>query len=179
MATTTPDNLRSPEPGSAFNPVVDFQTLASDVQAALNNRVSKGEIDEIVPATTSTAGVVTRASQGEASVGTNTAKYITPQTMRNATFLPYASAAGAYTGGSRINNEAGTTVSISFPSSRFTRAPHLLVTSSSAARLTFARLSISTSSATVQVDNHSGAAAAAGWGFAWLAIQMSSGNSSG
>lgn len=35
MATTSPDNLRTPNPGDPYNLVPDLQTLADDVQAAL------------------------------------------------------------------------------------------------------------------------------------------------
>lgn len=38
MATTTPDNLRTPDPGDPYNLVPDLQTLAQDVQDALIQR---------------------------------------------------------------------------------------------------------------------------------------------
>lgn len=38
MATTSPDNLRTPDPSSPYNLVPDLQTLANDVQTALNLR---------------------------------------------------------------------------------------------------------------------------------------------
>lgn len=38
MATTSPDNLRTPNPGDPYNLVPDLQTLANDVQAALTSR---------------------------------------------------------------------------------------------------------------------------------------------
>jgi len=40
MATTSPDNLRTPNPGDPFNLVPDLATLANDVQNALNNKQS-------------------------------------------------------------------------------------------------------------------------------------------
>lgn len=38
MATTSPDNLRTPDPGDSYNLVADLATLAGDVQTALNLR---------------------------------------------------------------------------------------------------------------------------------------------
>lgn len=40
MATTSPDNLRTPNPGDPYNLVADLATLAGDVQAALNTRAN-------------------------------------------------------------------------------------------------------------------------------------------
>lgn len=40
MATTSPDNLRTPNPGDPYNLVPDLATLAQDVQNALNNKQS-------------------------------------------------------------------------------------------------------------------------------------------
>ncbi len=40
MATTSPDNLRTPNPGDPYNLVADLATLASDTQA---NVVDLGE----------------------------------------------------------------------------------------------------------------------------------------
>lgn len=38
MATTSPDNLRTPDPGDSYNLVPDLATLANDVQSALTLR---------------------------------------------------------------------------------------------------------------------------------------------
>lgn len=38
MATTSPDNIRTPDPGDPYNLVADLATLAGDVQTALNLR---------------------------------------------------------------------------------------------------------------------------------------------
>lgn len=40
MATTSPDNLRTPNPGDPYNLVPDLQTLAQDVQDALTRRAN-------------------------------------------------------------------------------------------------------------------------------------------
>lgn len=40
MATTSPDNLRTPDPGDPYNLVPDLQTLAQDVQDALTRRAN-------------------------------------------------------------------------------------------------------------------------------------------
>lgn len=41
MATTSPDNLRTPNPGDPYNLVPDLATLASDTQAALITRANR------------------------------------------------------------------------------------------------------------------------------------------
>lgn len=38
MATTSPDNIRTPDPTSPYNLTTDFATLASDVQDAITRR---------------------------------------------------------------------------------------------------------------------------------------------
>lgn len=38
MATTSPDNLRTPDPGDPYNLVADLATLANDVQTALDTK---------------------------------------------------------------------------------------------------------------------------------------------
>lgn len=40
MATTSPDDLRTPDPTDSYNLVSDLQTLASDVQNALTRRAN-------------------------------------------------------------------------------------------------------------------------------------------
>lgn len=40
MATTSPDNIRTPDPGDPFNLVPDLATLANDVQDALSERAN-------------------------------------------------------------------------------------------------------------------------------------------
>lgn len=47
MATTSPDNLRTPDPGDSYNLVPDLATLAGDVQAALilrDNNALRGTV---------------------------------------------------------------------------------------------------------------------------------------
>lgn len=62
MATTSPDNLRTPNPGDPYNLVADLATLASDTQVALNKKVSNlltGTAAQRVAATgTATAGML-------------------------------------------------------------------------------------------------------------------------
>lgn len=40
MATTSPDNLRTPDPGDPYNLVADLATFANDVQSALSARAN-------------------------------------------------------------------------------------------------------------------------------------------
>lgn len=67
MATTSPDNLRTPDPGDPYNLVPDLATLAGDVQAALIARANalKGTAAEraaIEP--TATPGVLWQDTDG-------------------------------------------------------------------------------------------------------------------
>ncbi len=68
MATTSPDNLRTPNPGDPYNLVADLATLASDTQVALNKRVSNlltGTAAQRVTATgTATAGMLWQDTDG-------------------------------------------------------------------------------------------------------------------
>lgn len=68
MATTSPDNLRTPNPGDPYNLVADLATLASDTQTALNKKVSnllKGTAAERVAATgTATNGMLWQDTDG-------------------------------------------------------------------------------------------------------------------
>ncbi len=68
MATTSPDNLRTPNPGDPYNLVADLATLASDTQVALNKRVSNlltGTAAQRVAATgTATAGMLWQDTDG-------------------------------------------------------------------------------------------------------------------
>lgn len=58
MATTSPDNLRTPDPGDPYNLVPDLATLSGDVQTALNKRsVTSGTVAQRTAFTASaTAG---------------------------------------------------------------------------------------------------------------------------
>lgn len=68
MATTSPDNLRTPNPGDPYNLVADLATLASDTQVALNKKVSNlltGTAAQRVAATsTSTNGMLWQDTDG-------------------------------------------------------------------------------------------------------------------
>ena len=68
MATTSPDNLRTPNPGDPYNLVADLATFANDVQVALNKKVSnllKGTGAERTAATgTSTNGMLWQDTDG-------------------------------------------------------------------------------------------------------------------
>lgn len=68
MATTSPDNLRTPNPGDPYNLVADLATLASDTQTALNKKVSNlltGTAAQRVAATgTATAGMLWQDTDG-------------------------------------------------------------------------------------------------------------------
>ena len=68
MATTSPDNLRTPNPGDPYNLVADLATLASDTQVALNKKVSNlltGTAAQRVAATgTATAGMLWQDTDG-------------------------------------------------------------------------------------------------------------------
>lgn len=57
MATTSPDNLRTPDPGDPYNLVPDLATLSGDVQTALNKRsVTSGTSAQRTAFTSSATG---------------------------------------------------------------------------------------------------------------------------
>ena len=68
MATTSPDNLRTPNPGDPYNLVADLATLANDTQVALNKKVSnllKGTTAERTAATgIATVGMLWQDTDG-------------------------------------------------------------------------------------------------------------------
>lgn len=68
MATTSPDNLRTPNPGDPYNLVADLATFANDVQVALNKKVSNlltGTAAQRVAATgTATNGMLWQDTDG-------------------------------------------------------------------------------------------------------------------
>lgn len=68
MATTSPDNLRTPNPGDAYNLTTDLATLASDVQGALNTRanVYRGSVGQRVAFTAAAQdGVLWQETSGD------------------------------------------------------------------------------------------------------------------
>lgn len=68
MATTSPDNLRTPNPGDPYNLVADLATFANDVQVALNKKTSNllvGTTAQRVAATsTATDGILWQDTDG-------------------------------------------------------------------------------------------------------------------
>lgn len=66
MATTTPDNLRTPDPGIPYNLVADLATLASDTQEALKKRANLyvGTAAQRAAFTTAAPGVAWKDTDG-------------------------------------------------------------------------------------------------------------------
>lgn len=66
MATTTPDNIRTPSPSDPYNLVADLAILGSDVQTALNRRANSyiGTSSQRVAFTTAPEGVEWRDTNG-------------------------------------------------------------------------------------------------------------------
>lgn len=92
-----------------------------------------------------------------------------------------AFAAGIVTQAGTITNGSGVNLTVTFPASRFSQPPIITATAVSA-RLTtgIAIPTVTTSGATVRLDNWSGGTAPDGSrGIQWDAIQMTSGSGSG
>lgn len=125
MATTTPDSLRSPNPGDPYNLVADLAIMQTDNQAAFVRRANMyvGTSAQRTAFTTATNGVHWQDTNG--------------------TQLEYVRKSGAWVpavpilrGSVTINIAAANTgysSTISFPAGTFTSAPTIQLTSGSTA----------------------------------------------
>lgn len=92
--------------------------------------------------------------------------------------IPYRMSAGHVVDGDDLTTGSGVTQSVTFPTSRFTQAPMLVATPEVSARLQAAIVSVTTSGASVRIDNFSGATASDS-GFYWMAAQILEGAGAG
>lgn len=93
---------------------------------------------------------------------------------------PFAQAAGSVTGLAAIAAGAGTTTAITFPVGRFTVPPIVTVTVFTSTRLTPAIVVVpTTTGCSVRLENWTAAQASGVIGFAWHAVQMTSGAAEG
>lgn len=136
-------------------------------------------VDASQVATVDAKGVIELATQAEVSTGTDSTRAVTPNALRNAAFMAYASAAGEYSSTASIGTGTGRTTTITFPSGRFSKPPLVFITNSGSARLTTATLTVTATSVQVRQDNFSGANASGETGFQWFAIQMTSASAAG
>lgn len=83
-------------------------------------------VDTARTATTSRTGIAELATQAEVNTGTDTTRIVTPSTMKGATWLPTATAAGAVTQSS-VPDSSYVDTTVTFPSGRFSAAPTVVV----------------------------------------------------
>lgn len=127
-------------------------------------------------ATEAVAGIVERATQAEVNTGTDTTRYVSPATLRNADHKPYAMAAGR----AAIGATPYTTVTL--PVGRFTQAPRIVVmpaTSDSGNVLIPWRYSPADTATSFQVAMLTMSAVWTAGTLDWEAVQMTSTNASG
>lgn len=96
----------------------------------------------------------------------------------NAAPWPFRVAAGKITNTADIAAGAGANRTVTFPTSRFTIAPIIVATPDLSSRLNAAVTAVSTTSATIRLDNFTSANAADS-GVWWLAMQMTSSTAEG
>lgn len=124
-----------------------------------------------------TAPLYINANGGNIGLGSDGYRVDLPGRL-NATHLLYASAAGSTTTSGTIAAGGSGTRNITFPSGRFTVAPFVFGISENG-RLTIAAQNITTTGATLSINNWSPAGAPAGSVVNWFAIQQSAGSASG
>lgn len=122
MATTTPDNIRTPNPTDPYNLVADLAILASDVQTALNRRAN------LYFGTAAQRAAFTTAPNGTHWQDTNGSMY------------EWVRIAGVWRGSRPIGGQLTLTApsgggrtsgSVTFPSGMFGSAPTVVVSGNS------------------------------------------------
>lgn len=127
---------------------------------------------DVPAATTGARGTVLLASQAEADAGTNTAKAMTPKSVRDRGYAPWAMAAGAL-----LTSTSGA-VAVTLPAGRFTQQPRVVaeVVDHANVCVTHTR-AVSPTSFSLSAHTIGGAIVAATCH--WQAVQMTSSNGSG
>ena len=118
MATTTPDNIRTPNPTDPYNLVADLAILASDVQTALDRRAN------LYIGTSTQRTAFTSAPEG------------THWQDTNGTSREYVRRAGVWLGLTALHGIVNITISapgtntasVSFPAGYFSAAPAIQLT---------------------------------------------------
>lgn len=130
------------------------------------------------PAATETSrGVAEIATQAEANTGADDERYMTPKTVRERGYAPFAEAAGVVAQQS-VAATASVAVTVTFPAGRFTQPPMVLPGKWGNARDTNVGVdNVTTSSCTVRLESNSTVSRTIG--AYWHAIQMTSGSGAG
>lgn len=150
-----------------------FEITAND---GSNLRMDNNEIMAVM-ANGSPNSLYIQADGGNIGLGDNTSIINLPGRL-NATHLLYASASGQTTTSGAIGAGSAGSRGISFPAGRFTVPPYVFAISENG-RLTIGAQSISTSGATLSINNWSNGSAPAGAVVNWWAIQQSAGSANG
>lgn len=118
-------------------------------------------------------GAVERATQAEVDSGTDTTRYISPSSARNASYTPFSFAAG------NITTAASGSTTVTFPVGRFTSVPIVnnQVVGHPNVSVVYVYGWPSTTSFNIGVFTISGGNIAAQ--VQWIAVQMTSGNANG
>lgn len=166
MATTSPDNIKSPDSGDQYALVQDMGALADTVQNALVRRANlyKGTSAQRTAFTTATEGTWWQDTNGNKDVWVRKAG-----AWVIAVPTPVKSASG--TGSASVGSSA-TNITVNFPSGRFSAAPGVSVLSNSpssvGSRVYFRVTSVSSSQMTIEATFLSGATGT--WAYRWSAV---------
>lgn len=120
MATTTPDNLRSPNPTDPYNPIADWAISMSDVQAALNRRANLyvGTSAQRVAFTTAGEGVHWQDTNGSKTRWIRKGSAWVADRISGTTTITTTSSPGG-------------TVKVTFPAGSFANPPMVMATKQS------------------------------------------------
>lgn len=167
MATTSPDNLKTPDAGDQYALVQDLGALADTVQNALKRRANLmlGTVAERNAFTAS-------APQGihwQDTDGTNLFEWV----MRNGSWERAGGSSTAAGAGTLTMPTGGSTTTVSFPPGSFTSAPRVLINfagpMSNAQYVNYRATVVSADGFTVDGFNSGGTSINSS--FVWIAVQ--------
>lgn len=137
----------------------------------------KGQSLELPSASETTEGVVERATQAEVSAGTDTTRYVSPKTLRDRSYAPFAEAAGTVAN-QTVAAGGNVTVTVTFPAGRFTQVPVVVPGILGSTRdVGVSVTNITTSSCQIVFGSNSTVSRT--YGATWHAKQMTSGSGAG
>lgn len=168
MATTSPDNLKSPDAGDQYALVQDLGVLASTTQTALNRRAN------FYTGTAAARQAWTTAPVGVHWQDTNSSQW---EWVRKSTgWVVVNPSVGGTVTNVVITPSTITTFPVTFPSGLFTSPPSVMLTGNSpASRLRDAVIyasGVSASGFSLNVYG-TGTGSWTGWSVDWLAVQSS------
>lgn len=165
MATTSPDNLRTPNPTDPYNLVADLAILASDTQAALVKRGNLyiGTSAQRIAFTSAPDGTHWQDTNGDMR------EYV----RRGGSWAVSNPRAGGTVTGVSVTPGVNSTYTVSFPAGVFSTAPSVMLTGNSpATRIRDSAIfttEVSTSGFTLNVYG-TGSGTWTGWSVDWLAV---------